>query len=189
MRTVAVDGLGALVDATTFAALAVGSLGDEVNLEQATPCGEWNIGMLLEHLGDSVAAIEEGFCIGKVGLAAVPLVDPRPSTLALRIERLHLIARHPDNVGRETVPIEGAAIVRDHLSAVGALEIAVHAWDVTTAKVQAPDIPPPLATALMTTAIAVVARDDRGIRFGPPVPMSRESRVSDRLLAFLGRQP
>ncbi|MEU0437066.1 hypothetical protein ABZ153_36730 [Streptomyces sp. NPDC006290] len=73
--------------------------------------------------------------------------------------------------------------------AVGALEIAVHGWDVARACGRARPIPSALAAELLPLAHLVVADADRGVRFAAPVDVPPGTRPGGLLLAFLGRRP
>jgi hypothetical protein len=75
------------------------------------------------------------------------------------------------------------------LAAVGAVEIAVHGWDVAQACGRPRPLPPALAADLFPVARCVVADGDRGVRFAEPVGVPTRSCPGDRLVAFLGRRP
>jgi uncharacterized protein (TIGR03086 family) len=72
---------------------------------------------------------------------------------------------------------------------VGALEVAVHGWDVASAAGGHPVLPEDLAARLYDVALAVVTPDERGRRFGPAVPVAASAPMGSRLLAHLGRTP
>ena len=77
---------------------------------------------------------------------------------------------------------------RDTLALVGALEIAVHGWDVAQATGDGRPLPEDLAVRLYDVALAVTDPDERGPRFGPPVPVPRRASTGTHLLALLGRR-
>ncbi|MGW3914266.1 TIGR03086 family metal-binding protein [Streptomyces sp. NPDC005070] len=158
-------------------------------LRRPTPCAEWDLGELLHHLDDSVEALYEGVADGRVGLCpARPAADP---VCAFRERAGALLgvcaavsgAPPPDPaVGDRSL---GAGL----LVAVGALEIAVHGWDVARACGRARPIPSALALELLPLAHLVVTDADRGVRFAGPVDAPPGTPPGDRLLAFLGRHP
>ena len=76
---------------------------------------------------------------------------------------------------------------RDTLAMVGALEIAVHGWDVAQAVGSPQQMPEDLAARLYDVAQVVVTPDERGFRVAPVVPVAPGAPVSTRLLAHLGR--
>ena len=84
-----------------------------------------------------------------------------------------------------TVLSSAAALAR-----TGALEIAVHGWDIAQATGLPRPVPAALATELMRTARQLVPRPEaRHPLFGAPVMVPAEADPSDRLVAFLGRDP
>jgi len=180
---------------TQAAGYADGVLGavTEALLARPTPCRGWNLGMLLEHVGESLAALHEGVSAQPVALdAAFPGLDPvdrcaatlvgtvRQRTAAL----LGLSARAdgdaPVSVGAHPLPL-------DCLLTVGALEIAVHAWDISLACGQGWPIPDELAADLLTQAQVLVPRLDREPLFAAPAPVGAAGTPSDQLVAYLGR--
>ncbi|MGW7521190.1 hypothetical protein ACWGJ2_37000 [Streptomyces sp. NPDC054796] len=83
------------------------------------------------------------------------------------------------------LPVTAAAIAR-----TGALEIAVHGWDIACATGLPRPVPPALASVLLRTARQLVpAPAARHPLFGPAIRVSAEADPSDRLVAFLGRDP
>jgi uncharacterized protein (TIGR03086 family) len=92
----------------------------------------------------------------------------------------HRVTSAPISVG-------DLALGRDTLAMVGALEIAVHGWDVAQAVGSGLQIPEDLAARLYDVAQLVVTPDERGTRFAPPVQVPPDAPMSTRLLAHLGR--
>ncbi|WP_406360234.1 TIGR03086 family metal-binding protein [Streptomyces sp. NBC_00715] len=167
------------------------------DLGRPTPCAEWDLGELLQHLDDSLDALHEGVSEGRVGLCpAVPAADPvcafRARAGALLGAWAAVSAAPPDPAVSAAPP---APAVGDRcldlglLAAVGALEIAVHGWDVTQACGRPRPIPAALAADLLPLAAVVVADADRGVRFADPVAVPAGAGPGDVLLAFLGRGP
>jgi uncharacterized protein (TIGR03086 family) len=75
------------------------------------------------------------------------------------------------------------------VACTGAVEVAVHGWDVARSCGRARPLPSTLARDLLVAARTLVAYDDRGRRFGAPVAVPAGASASDRLVAFLGRVP
>jgi len=71
----------------------------------------------------------------------------------------------------------------------GALEIAVHGWDLARACGHHRPVPPALAADLLEVAELLVVDADRPDRFAPPVAWPAPAGPGERLLAFLGRYP
>ncbi len=79
----------------------------------------------------------------------------------------------------------GAGLV----AATGALEVAVHGWDVARACRADRPVPAALADELLVLGSLLVGADDRPTRFADPVLLSGPASASDRLVALLGRRP
>src|SRR5450755_3838892 len=71
----------------------------------------------------------------------------------------------------------------------GAIEIAVHGWDISVACAGHGTIPAGLARDLLPIAPLLVTPATRAGRFADPVPVPALAAPGDRLVAFLGRQP
>ena len=75
------------------------------------------------------------------------------------------------------------------VAGLGALEIAQHGWDISRACGTRRPIPRALAAGLLAIAPLLVAEAGRGPLFAPPVIPAPAAGPSDRLAAFLGRDP
>jgi uncharacterized protein (TIGR03086 family) len=107
----------------------------------------------------------------------------------VRDRACHLLGSWLGEDRREPVSIGGRTLPASVLTSTGAIEIAVHGWDVARACGQRRPIPPRLAQELLVLASLLVRRADRPARFAPPVRPAPQATPSDHLLAFLGRQP
>lgn len=156
-----------------------------------TPCAGWDLGDLLVHMEDSLAALAEA-ALGVVALDGPP---PEPSRdVGVLVDRVvrracELRARWqtlPRRFNDAPVEVDVLALDRDTLALVGALEVTVHGWDVGAA-VGVPVRPPEdLAARLLPVAHQVVPEGERGARFGPAVA-PYDASAAARLLAHLGR--
>jgi uncharacterized protein (TIGR03086 family) len=158
------------------------------DLDACTPCAEWTLLDLLRHMNDSLAAFTEAAAIGYVDLVPVRsgetgrlLVDRLRSRACAVLEAW---AHHP---GDGPVAVADRELRPDLLAAAGALEIAVHGWDVAQACGVDRPLPAALALDLLDVVPALVARADRPGRFADPVAVPLHARASTRLLAAPGR--
>src|SRR3954447_19623635 len=136
------------------------------DLTLPTPCSAWNLGDLLAHMEDSLEALGEAAELGRVKVSEV--ADPQDAgrtidrlvqrACATRAAWLHRLTSAPISVG-------DLALGRDTLAMVGALEIAVHGWDVAQAVGHDRRIPEDLAARLYPVATVVVTPRERGSRF------------------------
>ncbi len=138
---------------------------------------------------DSLEAIGEAAELGHVAVEDQPqrsgsdrivdrIVQRACATRSAWLERL---TSAPVAVGDLTLG-------RDTLVLVGALEIAVHGWDVAEAVGRPRPLPEDLAVRLYDVALAVVTPSERGRRFGPAREVPPTASTGTRLLAHLGRR-
>ena len=155
--------------------VTAGRLGDP------TPCVGWDLHDLLVHMDDSLDAFLEA-AGGEVGAAAASGRGRAPPTSAPGSRSRP--ARWPTSGGprsataRQVVEVGGHRVPAVLLVNTAALEITVHGWDVGQATGDPERIPADLARHLHPVALGVVARADRGIRFGPPVGSLRTPHLT-----------
>lgn len=176
-------------------------------LGRPTPCRGWDLGTLLGHMDDSLAAFQEAADVGVVELRPVPTPpgsgdarrsalpalgpDPAPAVVdRLRDRACALLGAWTARAGSPAVPVRvaGSPLTSGVLVATGALEIAVHGWDVSCARGVARQLPPGLAQELLELAPLLVRPGDRPARFAAPAPVPQHAGPAERLLAFLGRR-
>lgn len=157
--------------------------------EQSTPCKEWTVHDVLDHVcqgGHHIAGGLQGQAPPEESpdyLAQGPAAgwSDTYATLQAAATPEILAATHQMPFGE--VPGEAAlsVIVADHL---------VHAWDVATATGQSIEIDAPLAQwALQTWQMVVPAEGRSGPNFADVVPVPDDAPTVDRLIAYTGRQP
>ena len=168
------------------------------DLAAPTPCARWDLLALLRHMDDSLAAFTEAAAIGYVDLVPVPDPDVpveelAPSGAALLLDRLKrracaVLAAWAHHPGPSDVAVGDRQLRSDVLAAAGALEIAVHGWDVSAACGSPLPLPGPLAVALLDVVPLLVSAADRPHRFAAPVRVPPYASPGTRLLAALGRR-
>lgn len=160
-------------------------------LRQPTPCADWDVRALLAHMADSLDvlcdAVDVGFVVdapsrSEVGTAA-DLVS------AVRARSCRLIGAWAGADQPDVVSIYGRSLSRTIVASAGAIEVAVHGWDLARGCGTDRHIPAALAEELGQLAPLVVTHQDRPHRFGYPVAVPLDASPSDRLVAFLGRDP
>ncbi len=155
-----------------------------------TPCSAWDLRALLQHVADSVAALGEAV-VGTVDIDPPPMsCDARPDPVAaLRDSSHRLLGAWTNATALQAVAIGGRLLPVGVVAGTGALEIAVHAWDIARACGSDHRLPAELAEELLELSHLIVTDADRPARFAPPVAVSPAAAPADRLVAFLGRTP
>ncbi len=159
-----------------------------------TPCKGWDLWMLLTHAAESLAALAEGFdqgCVSRHAAGGQARVAADPGE-AFRLQARSLLGSLtvPDRGHcRDVVTVGGCPMATDVLATTGALEIAVHGWDIARACGSRTPIPAPLATSLLGIAPLLISPGDRDQLFAPPIDVARGACPSDRLAGYLGRSP
>lgn len=159
------------------------------DLSLPTPCSAWNLGQLLAHMEDSLTALGEAAELGRVRVSE-PVAEVDPGRIIDRIVQRACATRAAwlQRLTSAPVSVGDLPLGRDTLAMVGALEIAVHGWDVAQAVGSGRQIPEDLAARLYDVALLVVTPEERGTRFAEPVPVPDDAPMSTRLLAHLGRR-
>jgi uncharacterized protein (TIGR03086 family) len=173
---------------------AVGSLSCVTpgSLSYPTPCAAWDLGALLEHVSDSLAALHEAIATGWVSLdvlARVPVSSADDLVTTLRTRAGRLLAASAAGGEDRAVAIAGRRLTGRQVTAVGALEITVHGWDIAEACRCPRPIPPALATSILAVIPLVVTQVTRNVQFAGAIPAAPQACPSDRLVALLGRNP
>ena len=119
---------------------------------------------------------------------AVPLAAEDPVAF-LRAHAARLLGVWAVGTGPGPVRIADSALDPRIVLGVGAVEIAVHGWDICRACGLRRPIPPALAVELAGVCALVVTADTRYPAFDAPIAVPRGACPSDRLVAFLGRDP
>jgi uncharacterized protein (TIGR03086 family) len=162
-------------------------------LTRPTPCADWDLQMLLLHIGDSLAAVHEGLTAGRVGLRPIPVEPAGDPVSALRVRAVRVLRQ----AGASSAPpgpgpraaIGDLRIPCELVAGAGALEAVVHGWDVAQATGARLPVPPGLALDLLAAARTLAPPDGRRPLFREPVEPGPHAPPGERLVAFLGRRP
>jgi len=156
------------------------------DLTAPTPCHDWNLGELLAHLDESLVALQEA-TTGHVSLATA--ADAPADPVGMLRDRASRVLSAWTHTTRAAVRVGDADLTAGIVATVGALEVAVHGWDVARAVGRGRPIPPALAAEMLALSRFLVSDADRPARFAAPVELTARAKPGDQLLAFLGRRP
>jgi uncharacterized protein (TIGR03086 family) len=185
------SGLGLLIAAVSYA-LGGAALVTPPLLPRPTPCPDWDLETLLDHLGDSIGVLHEAIATGGISPGPAPgYHGPRRDPVArLRGQAARLLdacgAGGP--TGRR-VAIGDRSLAAGMVAVTGAMEIAVHGWDLWVACGARRPVPPGLAAVLLPIAPLLITPGTRPGLFADPVRLPGPASPGDQLVAFCGRQP
>jgi uncharacterized protein (TIGR03086 family) len=151
-----------------------------------TPCSEWTIGDLIEHV---IGGNEH------VGLWAANPVEPpaRPDDIVAAHRTAAAAAQgifaEPDGMST-TFKLPFGELPGQIFVGIRATDVLTHAWDLAAATDQSTDLDPELAAEQLAAAHAFVGDQFRGPGkpFRDEQPCAPERSPADQLAAFLGRK-
>lgn len=159
-------------------------------LSHPTPCRDWDLRRLLRHMSDSLVALQEAIGLGKVDLDVADDTDASADPVAaVRDRACLLLGAWAGADGPGPVSIGGCPLTAGVVASTGAIEIAVHGWDVARACGPPRPIPSALAEELLQLSSLLITDVDRPARFAAPADVPSHAGPGDRLIAFLGRYP
>jgi uncharacterized protein (TIGR03086 family) len=159
------------------------------DLGRPTPCGDWDLRTLLLHLADTADALTGLALTGELTLPSPPRTDDAEPAAVARDRLLHLLGTLTSVTADDRPDTGDRAAHAPAAARGGAVELAVHGWDVATACGSRRVMAPRLATSLLQVAASLVEDDARPRLFAAPVAPPPDADAEARLVAFLGRQP
>lgn len=185
-----------LTEALGYADVVLGAVSGRP-LSSPTPCREWDLRMLLEHAEDSLAVLLVGLTEQRITEPPAPTPPDTmpPGAARSAADLVGGFRRHAAELldasaladSGSQVSVDGHPLPVDCLRTVGALEIAVHAWDISQACGQRLPVPEELAAGLLTQVSLLVPRLGRDPLFAAPVQPPARPTCGERLVAYLGR--
>ncbi|MDQ3979433.1 MAG: TIGR03086 family metal-binding protein [Actinomycetota bacterium] len=168
----------------------------EADLSGRTPCSEWDVRALLNHIIGTLWLASGLFAdrpprhtMGPGQLPETDLFDGDPagayaeaSTAALASAALEgaLTSPHQTPLGEMPGPV---------LAGFTTLDVFVHGWDLAQATNQPGDLDGKLAAHVLEFAVQALPPETRPPVIGQPVAVPEDAPVVDRLVAYLGRHP
>ncbi len=161
----------------------------------ATPCTDWDVRALLNHL------------LGTLALGDALLADTQPTVNVApgELPDIDLVGDDPAKayrLGAEALlaAAAGDSLTRSHQTPLGempgavlagftTMDILVHGWDLAKATGQDPTLEPSLAEEVLGFARQTIGGATRAPRIGPQVAVATDAAATDRLVGHLGRQP
>jgi uncharacterized protein (TIGR03086 family) len=181
---------GAAVDEFTSAEQALVALHHVIqtisddDLRWPTPCGDWDVELLAEHLIDTIS---------RLGAAAgIQVAAPDCGVIARRIQQL----TQPILTGwrrrglTDDVVFSGRTLPAHLALGILSLELVVHGWDFAVALHRPLRVSNGHASHVLGLARQTLTTQSRATAgFDPPVPVPATASSLDQLIAFTGRDP
>ncbi len=177
------------------ALLATGHIVAGVRPEQLrapTPCKDWDVRLLLNHIiggNHMFAELARGGRVEATG-DMTDYTRPDPGTHYLDSAEAVLAAWSEPNAMERPCHMPFGDIPAPAAVSIHYVDIVVHGWDLARATDQDAGIDPELAaTAFIIAGQLITPELRRSGAFGPEVPVSVAEPVHHRLVAFTGRRP
>jgi uncharacterized protein (TIGR03086 family) len=154
--------------------------------DDKTPCTEWTVRDLLEHMIGVVAGL------GAAAAGTAPArfeLAPDPAAQFQGAAAANLAAWRTPGVLDRVVDAGPGPMPGRALAGINLLDTATHTWDLATATDQPSALPDDVAHAALDASLAIVTPEMRPGRFAPAVTVPADASPTDRLVAFLGRHP
>jgi uncharacterized protein (TIGR03086 family) len=155
------------------------------DLSKQTPCREFDIAGLTDHLVNSITTI------GGMAGAEFPERDRSRSVE----EQVVLLAR-PALDAWNARGLDGTVAFRDNeapakvMAGVLSIEFLVHAWDYAAALGREVTVPDSLSDYVLGLAKTIITPQGRAnVGFDDPIDVGPDAKALDRLIAYTGRQP
>jgi uncharacterized protein (TIGR03086 family) len=181
-----------LAAAVTAAAPTLARIGS-ADLAQPTPCREWTLRDLLQHLAGRAVLSQRaahGIAVTTFPEAEADLLGDHPgeSVTALLAQSVAAWQGADADLGSPcTTPI--GVMPAAGLVTFQAQDVFVHTWDLGQAMSQDPGFDPQLTAAMLALHQQTITDDSRGAFFAPAIPVPDSASDLDKLVAFLGRRP
>jgi uncharacterized protein (TIGR03086 family) len=160
-------------------------------LHAPTPCHDWDVHAVLAHvIGATASLAATARRQPQPTLEGDPVGDDPAAAYAAVTADTYAAWQEPGALdGMVTLPI-GVEVPATVAAGISFFDVLVHGWDLAKATGQDATLDPALAEAAIAVTAGLVTDDIRGVvGFGPAVEVAADASPTDRLVAFLGRQP
>ncbi|UBU11068.1 TIGR03086 family metal-binding protein [Nonomuraea gerenzanensis] len=160
----------------------VRALGDD-RLGLPTPCSEYDVKALLNHMEWSVTLFESVAVGG-------PFVPPKPEytgDFPERVERMLAVYERPE--AWEGVSEAMGGLPRPVLADMALTDLVAHGWDLSRATGLGYEVDEETAAALLAFAERMAPTGRERGAFGAEVPVPADAPALDRFLGLIGRDP
>ena len=170
-----------------------------VRLDQAgaaTPCTEWDVRDLLNHVIGTLWLSEALFTdraprypMAPGALPPADLAGDDPAAAYTEACGAALTAAAADDNLTRVHPTPLGDMPGPALAGFTTLDILVHGWDLAKATGQPAGLDDALVAHALAFAQQAITPGTRAPRIGPALPVAADAPLTNRLVAFLGRHP
>lgn len=148
------------------------------DLDKPTPCGDWSVRDLANHLASGPARFLQMARGEEVDWAATPHIPDGAWATTFRS-------------GADDLIHHWHGVAADEAAGAGwqTAEMAIHTWDLSRALGRSEPLDDEVAEAGLAFMQTSLTDDNRGEVFKPAVPVADDAAPYDRLAAYAGRDP
>jgi uncharacterized protein (TIGR03086 family) len=154
------------------------------DLHRPTPCPDWDVAALAEHLIDTIC---------RLGTAAgIQTAPPTGDSIDQRIQQVTqpILAAWQRRGLVDDVLFSGRTLPAHLALGILSLELVVHGWDFAVALHRSLDVSDARAAFVLESARQTLTAESRVVAgFDPPVEVPANAGELDRLIGFTGRDP
>jgi uncharacterized protein (TIGR03086 family) len=154
------------------------------DFHRPTPCRDWDVQALAEHLIDTISRL--------AAAAGIQVAPPHSGSIDQRIQQLKqpILAGWRRRGLAEDVVFAGRTLPAHLSRGIVSLELVVHGWDFAVALHRPLHVSDAHAAHIFGLAQQTLTPASRATAgFDPPVPVPGTAGALDRLIAFTGRAP
>ncbi|CAN5690958.1 TIGR03086 family metal-binding protein [soil metagenome] len=158
-----------------------------------TPCPEYSVADLLDHVGGlsiafRLAATKDNAGDGPPSVDGAGLADGWRDRIGMELRALALAWDEPDAWTGMT-QAGGVELPGEICGLVALDELLVHGWDLARATGQTYDVDPAALDAIQAFLSPMADGEGTPGLFGPPIPVAPDAPLLDRTLGLTGRDP
>jgi uncharacterized protein (TIGR03086 family) len=151
-----------------------------------TPCAEWTVRELLEHM----IGVVDGLGAAVSGRTPVPFsLGADPAAQLEAAASAAMVGWRTPGVLDRTIDAGPGPMPGRVLAGINLLDTATHTWDLATATGQPAALPEGVAMAALEASRAIVGPELRPGRFDPEIAAPANATTTEVLVTFLGRTP
>lgn len=157
-------------------------------LDNPTPCSEWDLRTLATHLTGVV--VNCGLGASGADVSDTPIILEADLVAQFKAAAGSTLSAWQACAPDATVDIGAGPMPMTAALSVNLLDTTTHSWDIARATGQDPTIPVELAETVLAVCQGFVTDEIRTFAgFAPAITVPDGSSPTDQLVAYLGRQP